>query len=473
VIRNTAFMMIGTIARLLTGVVLFVVLARTWGAHEFGKFVYPLTLASLLVIFAEFGFSLQIVREISRTPDRLASLVTRAIAARAVLASLVVAGTAIWLISQSRSIRQAALLVVVLLLATLANSFAAFLNLPFRAVGRFATEAWLAIAANVGHFALIVGVVLGGGGLVVTSVAFLFSRCLYLAGSLIAYRRAFGPLALGWSTLSTVPSTLRAGIAFGIFVAVGTLYFQIDTVIVEWYLGATAVGWYQAGMRVLMIGLVLPEVWSNVYLPAIARTGGDSSRQSTLSLRLTRQLMVLGVVGLAVCVQLGDWINHAILGPGFEPVSALLPLFGVVLVLRFVASAYGTILSAIGQQSARTGIVIGAVVVSVAGNALLIHSVGLRGAVLAAIVTHVYLVVAYLIVVRRLLGRWPIDGRSASLAGLAILPFLFQSSLAGRASLVVGIAVACVMLGTTGPEWRRLFGGLMDVLRRPGPQAVP
>jgi O-antigen/teichoic acid export membrane protein len=46
-IKNTFFMTLSTLVRLLTGVVLFIVLARLLGPEDFGRLMYGFTLASI------------------------------------------------------------------------------------------------------------------------------------------------------------------------------------------------------------------------------------------------------------------------------------------------------------------------------------------------------------------------------------------------------------------------------------------
>src|SRR5919198_6566841 len=91
-IRNTMFMAASTLARLLTSVVLFIVLARAWGAQVFGVFAYPFTIASVAVMVVDYGFGLQVVRSVGMRPEAVRDVMRRALAAKGLLSLLVVMG---------------------------------------------------------------------------------------------------------------------------------------------------------------------------------------------------------------------------------------------------------------------------------------------------------------------------------------------------------------------------------------------
>ena len=61
-IKSTVFMMMSTLARLLSSVLLFIVMARVWGAEIFGVFAYPLAVATVAIMVLDYGFGLQVVK---------------------------------------------------------------------------------------------------------------------------------------------------------------------------------------------------------------------------------------------------------------------------------------------------------------------------------------------------------------------------------------------------------------------------
>ena len=124
VIKSTAFMTLSTLARLLTSVVLFVVMARVWGAQLFGVFVYPFTIATIAVMVADYGFGLQVVKSVGARPGEVKDVMRRALAAKWLLSLFVVAAALVatpWLLDGAST----AGLTWLLLISSLLGSFAA------------------------------------------------------------------------------------------------------------------------------------------------------------------------------------------------------------------------------------------------------------------------------------------------------------------------------------------------------------
>src|SRR5690242_4202399 len=86
--------MISTGVRLLSSLALFVVLAHVWGPATFGVFTYPYALAAILVRIVDYGFTLQIARDVGRAPECTHEIVGRAIDSKLILIvpTLVVTG---------------------------------------------------------------------------------------------------------------------------------------------------------------------------------------------------------------------------------------------------------------------------------------------------------------------------------------------------------------------------------------------
>src|SRR5882762_7193855 len=453
-IKNTAFMAMSTVARLLTGVILFVWMARVWGAETFGVFIYPFTVTSLAVMLVDYGFSLQLVRDIGKAPGDVQAALHGKLGAKVLLAVLLLLG-ALALTPTLISDGYTRSLTWLLLVAAILNSFGVFLNLPFRGLGRFHEETKVVVLSNVLHFVLV-GIIVGmGGGPVAAALGFVVSRALYLVLSLSGYQHLVG--AVDWRGLDFrgIPRELTSGLPFGVFVALGTIYFQIDTILLQRFLGAQAVGFYQAAVRILMAALVLPDVLSNVYLPALAGSASDPRTSVRLGTRLTRHLLMFGVLGLAALSILGGWMTEVLYGSEYQIVSALLPFLGVVLLLRYLASSYGLLLTVADRQLVRTLIVGSTCLVSISFNLIMIPRAGLRGAVTASIFTHLFLVLTYPRFVARAYGTIFLDWRSWALVVLGGVVVVVGREIHPTSAVITVIALSAVFIGL---EWSEIRG---------------
>jgi O-antigen/teichoic acid export membrane protein len=460
VFRDSVFSLITTVVKLTTGVVLFVVLAHVWGPERFGVFMYPFTIAGILVKLVDYGFLLQVARDVGRRPAETHATMGRALGAKLILivpASLVAYGLALLLPGSNGF----GALLAVLLADAIANSFTVFLNVPLRAHGRFDEEARIAGFGNGLVFAAVASVALTGHGPLLAAGVMAGCRVLCLLFSWNAYRRLLGftPRAtIEWQSLRT---SLWLGLPFGLHAAVGTLNMQVDTLMVQHFLGAPYVGLYQAGMRVLLGTLLVGDALNSVYLSAMARATHDRAELSRLGQRMTRQLLTVGLLCFGCIIAAGPWAVHLMFGARYDALAPLLPIFGLLAFLRYGGVSYGTLLTLADRQAVRVAAICGAMLVGLVLNALLIPRFGLTGAISAAVLAHLVLYAVYVLAVRKDVGGFLIDRRSAVLLCLACaivlcLPLLPSVDASVRIALGATLALASLVAGPTAAEWGRL-----------------
>ena len=467
-IRPLALMLASTLARLLTAVGVFIVMARVWGAQEFGVFLYPYTIASLVAMIVDYGYSLQLVRDVGAEPHRVEEIVSRALRVKVVLAAAVLLGVAVAGFFMSNA-REQRVLLVVLTLSTTVNSFAQFLNLPFRGLARFEGETRVVVWANGLHFVFVCVALAAGAGATAVAFVFLLSRGAYLCLSVIAYRQVPGGMDWMTGTRSLVGRDLATGLPYGVHVALATLYFQVDTLLVQYYLGSEGVGLYQVAVRLVMGAMIVPDVLSNVYLPALAGAHSDPKRVYYLAERMMRHLAAAGLVCLGCFTFGADILVRTLYGPRYVPLQSFLPLFGPVVYLRFLGACYGVLLTMSGRQSVRAAAVIAAFVVSLLGNALVIPKYGLVGAAIAAIFTHLFLNAVYVASVVRQFHSSFLSVRGAALTAIACvasLGVLAGPSLTVRGVVLVALLAIAVGVGITGAEGESARNALRRIVAR-------
>lgn len=456
-LENTFLLALSQGIRLISGLVLFVVLARLWGPETFGTFMAPFVLTSLITLAIDYGFGLQLVRDIGECQERAAELTGRALHAKLILASVVVALAAsvasLYLTTPSQWG-----LYGLLLGANVSLSFAQFFYLPLRAIDHLATETRLSLAGSILVFAMVLPAVLLGAGPILAAVAFMAARLIHVALAGHVCRQALsGPWpAFGWREAA---ATLSSGLPFGVHLVLGALYFQIDTLIIQHLLGQKEVGVYQAGFRLLAGAQILAEALGNAYLPQMARC---SDREELLGMTAAffRQAATVGLVGFVLLSAGAPWLVAFLYGDEYQTLAGLLPFFGVVLAIRYVGSAWGMLLTVCGRQMVRMASVAIALVASVEFNLALIPDLGLKGAVWASILTHLVLNGIYVgwlwFETRSLALSW----RSLTLAaiGLAYGLLYWLMPLPPQAIVTFGVVTVAMTLlaGVEGHEWHSL-----------------
>ena len=84
-LTKTTYMLVAMAARLLSTVGAFLLIARAWTPEQFGVFMYPYALAAVLSRIVDYGFALQLARElgpelqqlgVKRSQNDLAAMLT-------------------------------------------------------------------------------------------------------------------------------------------------------------------------------------------------------------------------------------------------------------------------------------------------------------------------------------------------------------------------------------------------------------
>jgi O-antigen/teichoic acid export membrane protein len=387
---------VSTVLRLLTGVVVFIVLARAWGPEKFGIFMYGFTLTTLASLVADYGFSQQLMREVARLPEQIAESLAAVMSAKLmIVAVLLVVALGVTVLHPDP---EHAAVLWVLLMGGLIGSFAESYVAVFRGSGHYHEETVIMAWVNVLHLAIVCLVLWLGGGPLAVGWGILVSRVLFLVLSHIAYCRVF-PAHPRWQVASRGQGWqyIKAGFPFAAESGFTNFQSQADTMIVHHMLGPAAVGVYQAGLRLMQGANSFAQVLSNVYLTAMAGKLEDQSAMRVFGNRLFWQMLLIGTACFVVFYVGAGPITHLLYGVKYEALIGLMPWFGLVLLARYVAASHGVILSAIGMQTFRVTAIGGALLVLFACCALLIPAYGLKGMLLSSLTAVVALDLFYIL----------------------------------------------------------------------------
>lgn len=460
-------MLISTVLRFFNAVLLLVVLARFWGPETFGIFMYPFTLAGIIVILVDYGFNLQLVRDVGKNSQDVHRLICQAINIKTFLTAIVILAGLPFIIFL-KAIEGYRLLLVLLLFSNILNSYGLVFNLSFRGLGLFDKEVIVTFWLTIITFIIIGSLILFGEGPEIIAWALVITRAFFMGHSWVVYRQVVGKDKFIFAHLRPILTALKKGAPFAAHVALGTLYFSVDTVIIQHLLGPQSVGIYQAGLRVMLGGLIFADVLGNVYLSGIARESVNRGTLVHVATRMTRHFLMVASLGFVCMIAFPDLVVKLIYGSsGYSKVIPLLPLFGVVLLLRFMGASYGIVLTVDDKQGVRTMGAGLSVIVSVALNLILIPVFALRGALFASIITHIFLVGVYIIFTQRQVRSLLIDLRTWFLIIIAAAAGFFQMLMFPARNIMTYTVMATAFLctgiaGVTTSE----YGDLVKRLRR-------
>lgn len=460
-LRNTLLSAIVTGSRVASVAVTMLWIARALGPTGFGTFTYALTLATVLAVVPDYGFSLQFVARAAATPERARGLLRSAALAKCYLVAGAVLCGVVWAVVQQPSgevLRMAG----VLFLSAIALSFGQLNSFAFRGVDRFDLDAITSATRNCALVCCVLLVYFRGGGAMAIAWAYLAVRLLYLALTLVLLRKL--PPDAGSGPVTSPVQMLREGFSYGVHTTVAVLYVSLDSLVLAAYRGETVVGYYQAGIRLVFASAILPEILTSGLFPSLSRAValGRQNEATVLGTTMHRYLLLAGAAAASIFLVVPGAVRHLLYGRSYATLDALLPWFGLVIFLRYAASAYGAAITAAGAQRSRTLATVGAAILNAVANFTLIPRFGVMGAVAASTATHTVLLVLYAVLARNALDDWLLDRRAT--IGLLLLVLLaglsFRASAVAplTAPLVCPVLLAGCAIAAAVPrhEWRQL-----------------
>ena len=372
--RNFSLVGLGYAMRLGAGMAVLLVLARTVGAQEFGHFAFWLTISTLVTIPANFGFPTMVLREFGASPKAAGLLLSEVLTAKVLLSFAVLGSTLVsasWLNANDFGI------LLLLLGAQLFDSFAEFFNLGFRRFAKFKHETHTAILMSAVHLVFVIGAVI------------LFKSALAAAASFIASRLT-ALLIVAWNTRTYFQDVrltsmriawlrIKGTWAYALEVALFTAYNQTDTLVINYFLGHTRLGIYQAGMKLVEGACRIAPVLAQILIPQLAKEVDNHNNFVATAWRTMGIFFAVGSAGGVVLFVGAPWIVKYALGNEFAALESLLPLFGLMLLCRYLETATGLLLVAYGLQHRKVWLVLSQMIFVVAAGTYAVQSAGLAG----------------------------------------------------------------------------------------------
>ncbi len=447
--RNSIFSFLAFGLRLVANAVLFIGIARFYGAAAFGQFSLAHVYFSLMLFVADFGYDFYLASEIGRDVRMTEDLVRKVMPMKIFFSGVaIVFMVACAFITQSAS--ETRLLMIILAVGIPANTLMTLVAAIFRGNQDVLPEARVAFTQNALLLILLVVVAVLGLPLLAVAAVFVASRIYGFFALWHQVRKRFPNLQ--WNFRLTKSRETRVltgiGLVFGLHMLFGTLYFQMDTILLDRLKGQEAVGLYQAVMKLTALVLVLNEVAITAVIPVLAESfTADIARWKRIGGVVCKSLHLIGgFFGLLFFLSPGD-ILTIVYGKGeFLQAAGVMRIFGVILLIRFGMETYAMMLTSANKQRSRMVVVILATILNVIANLFAIPRYGIIGAAWVSLGTNALIALVYISLVSIHMRQWfPLidSGQLLMFAGFLIAGGVLWQC--GISSLIVVLPLAIVL----------------------------
>jgi len=495
--RQTVRLFAGTLVAKTLDFVLYLLLARTLGVEQFGRYTFALSFTLLFNALGDLGISTVFTREVARSPERIRELLRPCLTVKLVL-SVITMSMVLIAARFGPGAGESLMLVVPIVAGMLLNSAALLFDGMLRAAGRAGRSGLnltvQSIAALVCGAALLgfgLGPLAGAlaflaGAIVRTISALAWSHDLWLGTARVSPGTPIAASTPGEGIEATavppgtphVPSSplvlLREAVPLalsGIFIA---LYFRIDAVVLRTLQGEHAVGLYAGVYRMFEAFAIIAVTFRSVLFPVMARVADGPAGSLGALCRKSIRLHLLFTFGVAVFFTFeAPAIVRVVLGPDYAAAAPALAILIWALPGSYMADTLLFLLTAQRRQSLGTWAVGITAAANIVLNLLLVPRFSFLGSSVATVASE-WLSFALMFAMFRSeapvvgLGAvvWrPVVAAGVLAAGLALTSSwgtqgLARLALAGVAS-VAGYLLVLVGLGAVGREDLKLVRSIV------------
>jgi O-antigen/teichoic acid export membrane protein len=398
--KNILVLFVSQIASMGLGFFYLIISARYLGPELFGLLTFGLAFTGIFGLLLDLGLNNLAIRDVARDNSRANEYLSN-ITCIKLLAGVITFGlTAVAAHALGYSGETIAV-VYLLTLSTIFVAVTASCNAMFQS---FEKMEYQSVGAILGSLVLLTGaifLVARGAGVIAFAATYVITNALVLGYSFYICTQRFHlfkpevDLDFWWPTI-------RQALPFGLSGVFVTIYFWIDSLLLSLIQGNQAVGWYNAGYRLVFSLLFVSTVFSTAVFPAMSRFH-VSARDSLKFMwkEFLRFMLILSIPVAVGTTLLAGRIITLVFGESYAPSVAVLQLLIWSLVLIFANATFVRLFESTNKQIVVTKITGLMVIVNVAINLVLIPKFSYVGASIAILITEFIALVLFFFLAER------------------------------------------------------------------------
>ena len=388
--KNIGVFGISKVITAILGFFLLIYIARYLGEVEFGKYSFAIAFTTLFVIFADFGISDLIVRELARNKDLTNKYLTN-VSLLKLISSFLAFGVIALTINLMDYPQDTTYAVYFFGIYAILTSFAVTFRSIVQAFERMEYVAIVMIIGKIIHISLVLFVLVSGYRLIELAYVYIFAGIVdvTLSFSIVLIKIAKPKLTVDFSLWKRL---IVGSIPFGLNVLFGTVFFGIDTVMLSVLKGDATVGIYSAAYTPLLALGVIPTVFIAAIYPVMSRYF-ISSKDSleTFTCLSSKYMTIIGFPIAMGCFIIADRFIALFYVDQYSASIIAFQILAFFIPLRFVSSITGTLLTAINRQGLRTVSVGLSALFNIFLNAVMIPYLSYIGASIATVLSETFL----------------------------------------------------------------------------------
>lgn len=435
-----------------TSFVLYAMVGRHLGAHEFGQLSLALTLFYIFQVFAAAGMKTLIIRQVTRDPSQTKLYVINGCAI-VIFTSIVSISALVVFVRLMRYPADTTLVILLLALGLLPFALSVICEGVFQAWERMRYIASVNVPINIAKIAGAYFLLSTHHGLyaVVTILLVSFTAVAILEIGIILSRFPSQPASFD---LHFSLATIRSAFTFLGIDGTIALMSSLNVLFLSKMTSEVQVGLYCAATQVMVpVLLVYQNIAQSVFPLMCRRVEPGFQGLKYIAEQVIEVLLVLALPAVAGLFFLGDWVLGLFYkNPVFLQAFPALRIMAWVMISQVFTSVFGQVLVASHREKVTLRIVVIDTLMNLILAWPLIHVYGLRGAAIALLLMRIVDCLQHLIPVSRLFS------------GISAVKIVWKPIIAGAcmtAYLVLPSTQAVILRGVSATA---IYGAALIVL---------
>jgi len=384
---NTGWFLITRICSLLFSFFITIYVIRYLGPANYGTFSYAVSFVSLFSFVASLGIDQVVYRELIRNPEKEGELLGSALALKLISGTIAVILTVVS--AMTLGVSQIELTLITIIALTLFGSAFQIITYSYQARAQSKYPALITLGVSIILAIAKLLVIWFDKGIIFFALVLVLESLLYAAFFIFIYHfnhRRFYTWRVRANTLRMLVITSLPLMLSSVSMVI---YARIDQVMLNHYINTTAVGIYDAAVRLSDVWYIIPNTILGALFPAII-----NAQKTSMHLFRKRILMCAGLLfSLNILIILpttilAPYIIDTLYGSAYSQSTTVLSIYIWSLIGFSLGQLMNTLLIAQNNIYIYLYTSIVTVLINVLLNVLLIPSYGIAGAAFATLVSY-------------------------------------------------------------------------------------
>lgn len=302
-VKNTFWLGVGQAGGRFVRAAVLVYAARLMGATQYGVFSYALGLSGFFTLFADFGMSSILTREMSQKPEQkslyFSTLFNLKFILLAICTILVLFGGP--LISKIPEINPLIPWIAILVIFDGMRDFAASY---FRAEQKMEKEALISSITNLSIAVFGFAILFFSTTARSLTLTYVGSAGLGTLAAVYLLKEEFINIFSNFRKEFLVPIA-KAAAPYAVLSVMGLFMLNTDILMIGWWRGAVEVGWYSAAVRIVSILYTLPSILGSAVFPMLSRAIGEKNDEK---IKRIAEYSMASILAMAIPMAVGGVI---------------------------------------------------------------------------------------------------------------------------------------------------------------------